>query len=302
MPEESSTTWRLGGREVRVTSLDKSYWPQDGLTKGDLLAYDRDMAPVMLPYFAGHPVTLRVFPEGIDGESFYQRDLAERTPGWMRHVDYAVQSRERTIQLPLIDDAAGLVWFANEGSIEFHLWSSRLPKLDEPDQAVFDLDPGDEASFAGVLQTAIHLREELERQGLRGYAKTSGRQGVHIHVPLAPGHPYPAVRAWVKAVAERLEEANPRLIAVARGATHEGNKVTIDYAQNSVARTMAAPYTVRAAPKAPVAAPVTWEEVAAGRIRPTDFTLRTMPGRLREVGDLFAPVLRGDQRLPGEKA
>jgi bifunctional non-homologous end joining protein LigD len=285
--------WRLGDREVRVSSLAKLYWPQDGLSKGDLLAYDREMAPVMLPYFAGRPVTLRVYPEGIAGESFYQRDLPERAPDWLRSVDYAVQSHERTIQLPLIDDAAGLVWFANEGAIEFHLWSSRLPNLDEPDQAVFDLDPGDEATFADVLWTALRLRDELERLGLRGYAKTSGRQGMHVHVPLAAGHDYPAVRAWVKAVAERLEAAAPRRIAVARGATHEGDKVTIDYAQNSVARTMAAPYTARATPAATVAAPVTWEEVAAGSIRPTDFTLRTMPVRLRDVGDLFTPRLAG---------
>ena len=277
--------------------MDKVYWPRDGLTKGDLLAYYRDMAPVMLPYFAGRPVTLRLFPEGIEGDSFYERDLPDRAPGWFRHVDYAVQSGERTIQLPLVDDAAGLVWLANEGCIELHLWSSRLPDLTEPDQAVFDLDPGDEATFADVLRTALVLRDALAHLGLGGYPKTSGRRGAHVHVPLAPGHQYPQVRAWVKSVAARLEAAYPNLIAVARGATHQGDRVTIDYAQNSIARTMAAPYTVRAVPAAPVAAPLSWDEVAAGGVRPADLNLRTMPGRVRERGDLFAPVVQGEQRL-----
>ena len=295
MSDRTATTWRLDDHQVDVSHLDKVYWPEDGFTKGDLLAYDRDMAPVMLAHFAGRPVTLRCFPEGVTGASFYQRDLPERAPAWLRSVDYAVQSAGRTIQLPLIDDAAGSVWLANEGCIEFHLWSSRLPDLRMPDQAVFDLDPGDAVTFAAVRETALLLGDELERLHLRGYPKTSGRHGMHVHVPLAPGHEYPQVRAWVKAVAERLEEVHPERIAVARGATHEGDRVTIDYAQNSIARTMAAPYTVRAVPGAPVAAPLTWDEVAAGGFHPADFDLRTMPERVRDVGDLFAPVLeKGD--------
>jgi bifunctional non-homologous end joining protein LigD len=299
MTDKTATTWHLDDHDVAVSHLDKLYWPDDGLTKGDLLDYYRDLAPVMLPYFAGRPVTLRCFPEGIAAESFYQRDLPQRAPPWFRSVDYAVQSGARTIQLPLVDDAAGLVWLANEGCIELHLWSSRLPILSEPDQAVFDLDPGDDVTFDAVLLTALVLRDELARQRLRGYPKTSGRRGMHVHVPLAPGHHYPQVRAWVKAVAEQLEASHPGLIAVARGATHEGDRVTVDYAQNSIARTMAAPYTVRAVPAAAVAAPLSWDEVAAGAVRPADFTLRTMPARVREVGDLFAPVLEKGDRVMG---
>ena len=298
MRETDTTEWHLNGHAVHVSHPNKLYWPEDGISKGDLLAYYRDLAPVMLPYFAGRPVTLRMYPEGIDGASFYQRDLPERAPSWFRSADYTVQAHGGTIQLPLIDNAAGLVWLANEGCIEFHLWSSREPALDQPDQAVFDLDPGDEATFGDVLQAALWLREELARDGLRGYPKTSGRHGLHVHVPLAPGHDYATVRNWVKEVAERLEEAHGDQIAVARGATHQGDKVTIDYAQNSIARTMAAPYTARAVQGATVAAPLRWEEVAAKKARPSDFTLRTMPDRVQAVGDLFAPILQGGQRLP----
>jgi bifunctional non-homologous end joining protein LigD len=290
--------WRLGDHTVRVTHSEKLYWPEDGISKGDLLALYRDVAAVMLPYFADRPVTLRAYPEGIHGASFYQRDLPDRAPDWMRSADYAVQAHGGTIQLPLIDDAAGLIWLANEGCIEFHLWSSRAPDLDEPDQAVFDLDPGDEAMFGDVLKAALRLRDELERQELRGYAKTSGRRGLHVYVPLAPGHAYSAVREWVKATAERLEAKHGDLIAVARGATHQGNRVTFDYAQNSIARTMAAPYTVRAVAGATVSAPLRWEEVAAGTIRPEELNLRTMPSRLQAVGDPLAPILQDRQRLP----
>lgn len=298
LPDRTSTTWQLNDHDVHVSNLDRRYWPDDGLTKGDLLAYYRDVAAVMLPYLDGRPLTLRVYPEGIQGGSYYRRDLPDGAPAFIGQVDYSRQSGGRTIQMPLVDNAAGLVWLANQGCIEFHPWSSRLPDLDHPDQAVFDLDPGDAATFDEVLQAGIRLRDELDRDGLRGYAKTSGKHGLHVHVPLAPGHSYDDVRLWVKSVAERLADRYPEQIAVASGATHRGDQISVDYAQNSIARTMAAPYTARAVPEACVAAPVTWEEVAAGKIRPTDFTIRTMTERLQQVGDLFAPVLWGDQSLP----
>lgn len=291
-------TWDLAGRPVRVTSLDRVYWPDDGITKGEVLAYYREMAAVMLPHFAGRPVTLKLYPRGIRGPSYYRRDQTEDAPDWLRSVDYRPESTGEVIQLPLIDDAAGLIWYANKGGIEFHLWTSKLPDLAEPDQVVFDLDPGDEAEFGAVLRTTLRLREELERQGLRAYAKLTGGTGLHVHLPLAPGHTFDGVRAWAKAVAERLAAAHPELIDVMRGATHRGRLVTVDYPQNSVGRNTAAAYTLRARPGAPVAAPVTWEEIEAGDLRPGDLTLRSMPERVRRLGDLFAPVLEGGQRLP----
>jgi bifunctional non-homologous end joining protein LigD len=293
-----SATWRLAGRVVRVSHLDKLYWPDDRLTKGDLLRYYRDIAPVLLPYCANRPATLHVFPDGIEGHAYYQRDRPRRAPRWLRTVDYQTATDAHRIHTILIDDVAGLIWLANTGAIEFHLWGSRLPNLAEPDQAIFDLDPGDQATFADVLQAALRLRAALERLGLRGYPKTSGGRGLHVYLPLAPGHTFDAVRAWVKTLAARLAAEHPELIAVARGATHRGHQVTIDHAQNSIGRNTAAPYTVRALPRAPVSAPLTWEEIAAGEPRPADLTLATVPARVRARGDLFAPVLQGGQRLP----
>lgn len=298
MPEPGPTPWTLDGHDLEVQHPDKILWPGEEITRGDLLAYYRDIAPVMLPHLSDRPVTLRTYPDGIDGASFYQRDMPDHAPPWLRAADYTGQSTTRTIQVPLIDNAAGLVWFVNSGAIEFHGWSARTPHLDQPDQAIFDLDPGESATFADVLQAALLVREALEQQDLQGYPKTSGRRGLHIHVPLAPGAGYPEVRAWVKRMAEQLESGLGDLIAVARGATHRGGQVTIDYAQNSIARNTAAPYTVRAAPGATVASPLSWQEVEDGAVRPGDFTLRTMPERVAAQGDLLAPVLNGGQHVP----
>lgn len=298
MPENDPVTWTLDGHDLDLNHPDRILWPEDGVTRESLLAYYRDIAPVMLPHLAERPVTLRTYPEGIDGPSFYKRDLPENAPSWLRAVDYTGQSTTRTIQVPLIDNAAGLVWFANTGTIEIHAWTACAPHLDQPDQAIFDLDPGESTTFAHVLHAALLVREALAEDGLQGYPKTSGRQGMHIHVPLDPGASYPEVRAWVKGLAERLEADHDGLIAVARGATHHGESVTIDYAQNSIARNTAAPYTVRAAPGTTVAAPLSWQEVEDGMVRPGDFPLRTMQARVATYGDLLAPVLRGGQHLP----
>jgi bifunctional non-homologous end joining protein LigD len=293
----SSTIWTLAGREVRVTSLDKPYWPDDGLTKGDLLTYYREMAPVLLPHLVERPVTSRVFPRGIDGHSYYRRERPEKAPEWLRGAEYETATDGHRIQVLLVDDAAGLIWLANSGAIELHVWGARLPDLSVPDLVVFDLDPGERAPFADVLRAAGILHERLDRLGLRGYPKTSGGDGLHVFLPLAPGHTFERVREWVKDLAEELEAAHPKTIAVSRGPTHRGSRVTIDHAQNSVGRNSAAPYTVRARPGATVSTPLSWQEVADGKVRPGDLTMTTVPGRVKKLGDLFAPVLAGDQRL-----
>jgi bifunctional non-homologous end joining protein LigD len=297
MPAEK-TTWEIAGRAVQVSSLDTVYWPEDGLTKGDLLAYYREIAPVMLRYLQDRPVTLRVFPKGIRGSGHYRRDRPPQAPDWLRGADYETATNRHTLRTLIIDDVAGLVWCANTGAIEFHIWSARLPDLAEPDLAIFDLDPGEECIFRDVLRAAMVLREELERLGLQGYPKTSGGRGLHVLVPLAPGHSFEAVRDWVSGCADELAATHPARFSSAGGATHRGDRITIDYAQNSIGRNTAAPYTVRGLPHAPVSTPVTWDEVEAGEIDPNDFTLRTVPERIQRLGDLLAPMLEDEQRLP----
>src|SRR6266852_8917246 len=294
----SSETWQLGNQSVEVTHLEKVYWPQSGFTKGDVLHYYRQIAPVALPYLKGRPVTLRVYPQGVEGTSYYLRDCPEDVPDWLRRVQYQPKTVSHPVPLPLIDTAAGLLWFANQGAIEFHLWGSQTQDLNQPDLAIFDLDPGETASFDAVREAGLRLHDALAQAGIRGYPKTSGGGGLHVFVPLAPGHTFERVRGWVKAVGQQLESTSPDLVALARGATHRGGRVTVDYAQNSLGRNTATPYTLRAHPAHPmVSTPLTWEELEAGTIHPADLTPQVVLGRVERWGDLFAPILQGEQQL-----
>lgn len=294
----SLETWQLGDQAVQVSHLEKVYWPQAGFTKGELLRYYRQIAPVVLPHLKDRPVTLRVYPQGVDGGSYYLRDCPEDAPDWLRRVQYQPKTVSHPVPLPLVDTVAGLLWFANQGAIEFHLWGSHTPDLTQPDLAIFDLDPGETASFDAVREAALRLHDLLEQAGVRGYPKTSGGHGLHVFVPLGPGHTFERVRAWVKAVGQQLASSFPDLIALARGATHQGSRVTVDYAQNSVGRNTAAPYTLRAHPVHPtVSTPLTWEELQNGPILPASLSPQVVLERTQRLGDLFAPALQGDQRI-----
>lgn len=306
----AAENWDLDGRSVHVTHLDKPYWPQAGagagagagFTKGDMLRYYAQVAPTLLPYLRERPVTVRVYPHGVRGRSYYQRARSPRAPAWLRSATYHPKTTGGAVRLLLVDDSAGLLWLANAGGIEFHLWGSHLPDLSVPDQAIFDLDPGDEAVFADVSRAALWLHDALERRRISGYAKTSGGRGLHVFVPLAAsaGYTFDDVRGWVRRLAEQLATTHPEAIAVVGGSTptHQGSRVTIDYAQNSLGRNTAAPYTLRAHPTAPtVSAPLTWDEVAAGGLDPADYTPPVVLERIRRLGDLFAPVLTKGQRL-----
>jgi bifunctional non-homologous end joining protein LigD len=294
----SSETWQFGDQSVQVTHLERAYWPQAGFTKGDLLGYYRQIAPVVLPHLKDRPVTLRVYPQGVEEVSYYLRDCPEQAPDWLRRVQYQPKTVSHPVPLPLLDTTAGLLWFANQGAIEFHLWGSHTPDLTQPDLAIFDLDAGETASFAAVREAALRLHDALEHEGVRGYPKTSGGGGLHVFVPLAPGPTFERVRTWVKAVGQGLASSNPELIAFAHGATHQGGRVTVDYAQNSVGRNTAAPYTLRAHPDHPtVSTPLTWEELDAGTIQPADLTPQVVLERVGRLGDVFAPVLQADQHI-----
>jgi bifunctional non-homologous end joining protein LigD len=300
MPKQTPEIWELNGRDIEITSRDRRYWPDDDLTKGDMLDYYRQIAPVMLPYLHDRPLTLRVFPRGIGGPGYWRRELTDSAPGWLRSVTYQPESRDETIEVPLIDDDAGLIWYADHAAIEIHQWLSLAGDLEQPDWAVFDLDPGERVDFKQVLVAAIHVRDELDAADLTGFAKTSGGVGLHVFVPLDPVQPFDDVREWVHRVAKQLAEKHSDLIAEASGGTHLGTKVTIDHAQNSIGRNTAAPYSLRARAGAPVSTPVSWDEVKRGRIRPDQFTLKTVPKRVKKLGDLWAGARTLHQKLPSD--
>ncbi len=285
-------------RRVEVTHPDRVYWPLSGITKGDLIAYYRALAPVMLPHFNDRPVTVRAFPEGIAGPSFYRRNRPANAPDWIPGVEYVTRSDRHSLTVPVIGDAAGLIWFANRGGIEFHLWASRRPRLSEPDLVIFDLDPGEDVPFGAVLEAALELRSLLADLGVSGHPKTSGGSGLHVYAGVVEGLSFETTRDWVRDVARRLDQRTSGRITPARGSTHWGEGVTVDHAQNSIGRNTAAPYTVRARPGAPVSTPLEWAEVEAGGFVPADLNLGNVPDRVRDRGDLFAPVLTERNELP----
>ena len=291
---QGTESWEVGSRELILHHLDKVYWPVEkgrpsrgkkAWTKGDMCRYYRDVAPFLLPYLKDRPTTLRVFPEGIHGFNYYRRSMPEKAPGWIQWTPYQAETRDRILHLPLLQDLPSLLWFADKAAIELHLWGAKLPDLDQPDLAVFDLDVGKGVSPKRVWEAALCLRELLKEEGETGFPKTSGGDGMHVFVPIEKRQSFEAVREWVKSLGETLERRHPQLIALARGKTHAGKRVTVDYAQNSKGRNTAAPYTLRARAGAPVSTPLFWEEVEEGGFEPGDFNIATVPERLKNLGD-----------------
>lgn len=298
MPVNRATPAAAPSRPVTVTHPDKVLWPEDGITKGDLIAYYREMAPVILPHVRGRPLVMRPFPRGIHGPAYYRQTLPKSAPAWLPRFRHVAKADGHANEMPVIDDLSALLWLANQAAIEVHPWLSRVDRPEQPDFVVFDLDIERPENFPIALRVALLLYEALARIGVRSYAKTSGGDGVHVYVPIAPGPRYEETRAWAQAVAETLERARPDLVTTRLRRDGREEAVLVDYAQNALGRTTVAVYSVRPRPGAPVSTPLTWDEVAAGAVRPGDFTMRTVLERVRRLGDLFAPVLAGGQRLP----
>jgi bifunctional non-homologous end joining protein LigD len=284
---------------VEITHPDKPLWPRDGITKGDLATYYRDLAPVILPHLRDRPLVMKPFPQGIESKPYFRQTLPKTAPPWLPSYQHVAKADSRPNVMPIANSADVLMWLANQAAIELHAWLSRTDSPATPDYAVFDLDVMTDEHFPLALRGAVLVRDRLREQGLDTYAKTSGGDGVHIYLPIDRGPDYGQVRAWAEQTALELAAQHPDLFATdARRAGRE-HKVLIDYAQNSLGRTTVAVYSVRPRPGATVSTPVTWDEVESGAIAPGDFTIKTVPARLAQSGDLFAPVLMGGQLLPG---
>jgi len=285
------------GKFIPIRHLDKLFWPELGLTKGDLVHYYIEMAPYVLPHLRGRPFIMKPFPEGAAGRSFYRWALPAHAPPWLHRWRYQASTEERTIEMLVVDGLPELVWAAGQACIELHPWLSRTDDPTHPDLLLFDLDPGPGAGLAGCLAVALWLHEMLGERGVRAYAKTSGRHGLHVLVPVERRYTFRQAREWVRAVAQALAARHPDRVTLDKSLAARRGRVLIDYAQNGLGKSMVAPYSVRATPQATVSAPLTWEEVADGHVRAEDFTLLTMPQRVKTMGDLLAPLAQG-QELP----
>lgn len=280
---------RAGDRELRLSNLDKVYWPDDGYTKGDLLTYYYNVSPVMLPHVIDRPLTLKRMPDGLAGGFFYEKNAPSHTPEWMPRL--RVEADGKQITYLTVRDVAHMLYIANLGCIEFHPLHAKGLDQQHPTYAFFDLDPFEPATFEDVAHVAQLIKVVLDRLELPAYPKTSGATGMQIMVPLDRGHTYDQARAFVGGVAQLVRAADPDSVTLEWEVGKRAGKVFIDVNMNRAGANIAAAYSVRPEPGATVSAPVTWEELP--EVAPSDFTMATMHARIAEVGDLFAPVAEG---------
>jgi len=286
----------IGGRDVEVTHLEKVYFPEEGITKGDLIEYYIRMSPYILPYLKDRPFTMVPYPHGVEGKLFYQKQRPENAPAWMAGVKVPSEKRGH-IDYCLVNDIPSLVFMANKGCIELHGWFSRAPALDKPDVAIFDLDPSGNTGFADAVAAARLIKVILDEYGLTAVPKTSGMTGLHIVIPIRPTS-FSEVQDFLKAICRVVEKAHPERFTTERTVAKRGDRVYLDAIQNARGKTIPSPYSVRPSPMATVSAPLTWEEVHDDTLTPARFTMRNIEERVKELGDLFAPVYSLRQVLP----
>jgi len=280
---------------VAFTNTDKVFWPAEGYTKGDLLAYYEQVADVLLPYLRDRPIHLNRFPDGITGKSFYQKEAKPGTPDWVRTVDIGSKSRGEALRYMVCDDRDTLLWLVNLGSIDLHPWMSRVDSRDSPDWAVIDLDPK-EAPFTDVIRIAREVGRLLRGIGLVPHLKTSGSTGLHVFVGLRPGYTYAQSEMFCESVARIVARDLPEIATVERSLAERGGKVYVDFGQNRKGQTVVPPYVVRPVRGASVSTPLEWDELEAD-LQIAHFTIQNVPERLERLGDLFRGVLSAPQDL-----
>lgn len=281
MRKEPPMTLKVGGREVEITHPDKILFPKSKITKGDLVEYYRAIAPLMVPMMKDRPVSMLRYPNGITGEGFFQKNVAEYFPSWIKTKSIARKEQE-SIDMLLCNDAATLVYLANQACITPHIWLSRSDKLRYPDRLIFDLDPPSEKEFAKVMEGAKRLREVLEKDlGLKAFVMTTGSKGLHVVVPLKRDADFDEVRAFARKIGELLAKEEPDKYTIEQRLNKRKNRIFIDYLRNAYAQTGVAPYAVRAIEGAPVAMPVDWSELKAG-LHAQKYTIKNSKDRLKK--------------------
>ncbi|WP_240359122.1 non-homologous end-joining DNA ligase [Pyxidicoccus trucidator] len=282
-----------GEGRAKLTHGDRVLFPDSGLTKADVFAYYREVAPLMVPVLADRPISVQQWPAGIKAPGFFRHELSG-IPDWVPTL--SVRHEEKTLRHVNVKDEEPLLWLANQSALTLHMWLSRAPRLAQPDMLVLDLDPG-KGGWADVVTVAMALREKLEAHGLRGYPKTSGKRGLHVVVPLAPGHTYARTQAFANRLVSELEVDLGDISTTQRSIDKRGGRLYLDAGQNARGKTVVAPYSLRAKDGAPFSAPVKWSEVTK-QLDPARFNLKTFRKRLDSVGDLFAEAMKDRQTLP----
>ncbi len=285
---------------VKLSNLDKVFWPDEGITKGDLLDYYREIAPTILPHLRDRPFTMRRYPDGAFGKAFFQKDAPKHMPEWIPRYRVQVSTREKPrerkwIEAPIVSDEDALLWMVNMGCIDMNVWYSRIDKPDRPDFVLFDLDPSPDVGFAETIQVALLVKEALDALGLESFAKTSSAEGMHVLVPVERRYTFDDTREFSEIVAGAIARTH-RGLATTEWSKAKRRGVLIDSNQNGEGKTIASAYSVRPRAGAPVSTPLRWDEVHDG-LDPSSFTMDVVLERVRAHGDLFAGVLKTRQRL-----
>jgi bifunctional non-homologous end joining protein LigD len=302
------TDRRVGDRTLSLSNLDKVLWPRDGYTKGNLIDYYERVASSALPHLRGRPLTLQRYPDGIDKETFFEKQMPRGLPDWVDRTTIPTpEGRRSHVTFVVCNDAPTLVYLANLATIVLHVWTSRVPELEEPDFVIFDLDPGETCTLKTLATVTLHVRDLLAQIGLKALVKTTGGFGLHVVLPLTAGYSYDAVKMFAEIVARRAAEELGEQATLQRTiAKRPPSAVYVDWVQVGMGKTIVAPYSVRARDGAPVSTPLHWEEVEAFARRrtvaaPADefvkFSMKTTPGRLEREGDLWAAKCWKKQRL-----
>ncbi|WP_433327494.1 non-homologous end-joining DNA ligase [Spirillospora sp. CA-294931] len=290
----------VDGRELTLSNLDKNLFPE--FTKGEVIDYYVKIAPVLLPHLKGRPATRIRYPDGVNGNSFFEKNAPRHTPDWIRTATIPTpgsSTGRSTLDFIVVDDLPTLVWCANMAALELHVPQWKVGprgKLHSPDLVVFDLDPGAPATIVDACEVAVLLRDVLAEDGLDCHPKTSGKKGMHLYVPIKESD---GTSEYAKRAAERLAEARPELVISKMERRLRKGKVFVDWSQNNPAKTTVAPYSLRAADSPSVSMPITWDELEAVQ-KPDDlvFTPEEALARVEEHGDLLAPILEGGPPLP----
>ena len=293
---EDNVVLRVDGKDVRLTNLRKLFWPELGLTKGDLLRYYASVAGVLLPHIRDRAMVMKRYPHGAAGPFFFMKRAPSPRPAWIETcaIDHG---SGKVIDFPVIQNLASLLWVVNLGCIDLNQWYAPTDDVDRPDYLHFDLDPGAGARFERVLEAGLVVREALDTLKMPSVVKTTGSKGLHIYTPIVRGPVQKEVWTFAKALGQELASRHPALMtAEYRVAKRPAGRVLIDYNQNAWGRTLASVYSVRPHPAAAVSTPVTWTEVERG-IRIEDFTVKNVPARVRKLGDLWKPLLRARGRF-----
>jgi bifunctional non-homologous end joining protein LigD len=273
----------VGGRTVQVSSVAKPFFPDAGLTKGDLLAYYRDVAEAMLPHLAGRPLNLQRFPNGVHGKGFWQQGVGDHFPDWVRTVTVERRGRGGTVDHVVCEDAATIVYLANLATVTFHAWTSTVDHLARPDLIIIDLDPDPDQGLDVVRGAARAVRAAGREIGLSPFIQTSGSRGYHVVMPLRPGPDVEVVRQLADELALLVAARHPGRLSVEWRKVKREGRLLLDTARNGYAQTLVAPYSVRPRPEAPVATPIDWDEL--GRVEPRSYTLTNLRRRLARKPD-----------------